>query len=120
MGRVLADANPATPILIVPKMADALPRFSEKGSNASAIALGEVKPRQSKRMKSKMSVVVSLYKPLNDPVKKIRAVNTCTDKAAKNIRRLVYFLRTKMFNWLPPMNPVDRIAKIAPKTFGLT
>ena len=41
---ILAELRPATPILIIPTRADALPRFLRIGARASAIPLGDAKP----------------------------------------------------------------------------
>ena len=48
---ILAEVDPAIPILIIPSRADAVPSLFRMGARASAIPLGEVNPIHSKTRK---------------------------------------------------------------------
>ena len=113
------DASPATPICKEPNNADALPTFFEKGAKARAVALGLVNPRQDSATK-KCIVASSPYHWFQEPIKKTSPVTSNVDSAILKICSLEYFLLIRIFNWLPPIKPMDRNAKIPPYTCGLT
>ncbi len=107
-------ASAPTPIWRAPRRAEALPAFLEKGARERAAALGLVKPRQARKRKIKKIVWGRPYQPARLPARKMTATMTWAESATQIIFSLLYFLRSRLLNWLRPMKAIDRKAKIQP------
>ena len=97
-----------------PKRADAVPAFFSNGAKANADVFGLVMPTQHNTKNIMAMVPTSPRMFCTDPTTNKTEIITIPISATLTICALLYRFTKKLFTWLEPIKPTERIAKIHP------